>query len=254
VRASGPSRGVVPDFREFQRVAELLQILQDRDDIRFFREEKITELAGPLPAESITAAALVEAAKSGYEYRQRPDKTWVLVRRDRRLLLKINALVLDSPEVQELCHLLHLKRDQTSYEVSVGGPEDPFRGAPPTEEGTVIKLFPRSVIQAVFYLSHGVEVPPEHLNCGIVTPTVDADGTVFDWQQVTAGLLAVHYAKQHYRPKQAYVAVKYRGYWFYIDDRDSDSKITFSLMSTMTHVNLLGVRKGGPALTLPVGR
>jgi hypothetical protein len=48
--------------------------------------------------------------------------------------------------------------------------------------------------------------------------------------------------------------VKYRDYWFYIDDRDRDSKITFSLMLTMTHVNLLGVRKGGPALTLPVGR
>jgi hypothetical protein len=103
-------------------------------------------------------------------------------------------------------------------------------------------------------LSHGVDVPPEHLNGGIVTPTIEPDGTVFDWQQVTAGLFTIHYARQYCRPKQAYVAVKYRDYWFSIDDRDSDSKITFSLMLTMTHVNLLGVRKGGPALTLPVGR
>src|SRR5262249_50412120 len=163
------------------------------------------------------------------EYRPRPDKTWVLVRRDRRLLLMINPMTLESEEVLELCRLLHLKTGQPSYRVTVGGPEEPFPGEPSSDEGTVITLFPRSVIQAIFYLSHGVDVPPEHLNCGIVTPTIQPDGTVFDWQQVMAGLLTVHYAKHYCCPKQAYVAVKYRGYWFYIDDRDSDSKITFSL-------------------------
>jgi hypothetical protein len=50
------------------------------------------------------------------------------------------------------------------------------------------------------------------------------------------------------------VAVKYRDYWFYIDDRDSDSKVSFALMMTMTRANLLGTRKGGPAFTLPAGR
>ena len=46
--------------------------------------------------------------------------------------------------------------------------------------------------------------------------------------------------------------MKYRDYWFYIDDRDADSKATFSLLMTMTRINLLGTRKGGPTLTLPV--
>jgi hypothetical protein len=50
------------------------------------------------------------------------------------------------------------------------------------------------------------------------------------------------------------VAVRYRDHWFYIDDRDADSKTTFGLMMIMTRVNLLGTRGGGPALTLPVGR
>jgi hypothetical protein len=68
------------------------------------------------------------------------------------------------------------------------------------------------------------------------------------------GLLTVQSAKQHCRPKGAYVAVKYRDHWFSIDDHDGDSKITFSLVLMMTRVNLLGVRKGGPTLTLPVGR
>src|SRR5262249_36409000 len=59
---------------------------------------------------------------------------------------------------------------------------------------------------------------------------------------------------QHCRPEHAAVAVKHRGYWFYIDDRDADSKQTLTLVLVLTRVNLLGVRKGGPALTLPVGR
>ena len=77
---------------------------------------------------------------------------------------------------------------------------------------------------------------------------------MFDWQFVTVGLFSVHSVKSHFPPKCAHVAVKYRDYWYYIDDRDIDSKRTFSFMSVMTRVNLLGVRKGGPALTLPVGR
>jgi hypothetical protein len=62
----------------------------------------------------------------------------------------------------------------------------------------------------------------------------------------------VHSVKPHWRPACASVAVKYRGYWFFIDDRDADTKATFSLLSTMTRINLIGTKKGGPVLTLPV--
>jgi hypothetical protein len=254
VTASGPPRGIVPEFRDFQRVTQLLQLLQDRGDIRFLREEKITELGSPLPAASVTATALVEAAESGYEYRQQADKTWTLVRRDRRLTLKVNPPALGSPELQELTDLLRLKPGLLSYELTVGGTEEPFALTSPPEEAPAIHVFPRSLIQAFFYLAHGVVVPPEHLACGIVQPTLEPDGSLFDWQQVTAGLFTVHSVKEHCRPEHAAVAVKYRDYWFYIDDRDSDSKMTFSLILMMTRVILLGVRKGGPALTLPLGR
>jgi hypothetical protein len=60
--------------------------------------------------------------------------------------------------------------------------------------------------------------------------------------------------KQHWRPACAFVAVRYREYWFYIDDRDADSKATFALLLTMTRINLIGTKKGGPTLTLPVSR
>ena len=63
----------------------------------------------------------------------------------------------------------------------------------------------------------------------------------------------VHACKQRCRPKSAWLAVKYRDWWYYVDDSDTDSKITFTLMMVMTRANLLSTKKGSPVLTLPVG-
>jgi hypothetical protein len=66
-----------------------------------------------------------------------------------------------------------------------------------------------------------------------------------------------HHSK-HHRPEHAYVAVQYRGYWFYVDDRDHASKATFNLMLKLARLDLGAVdtRPGQarPILTLPVGR
>jgi hypothetical protein len=250
VTASGPERGVVPEYQPFLRVMRLLQQLQDAGDLRFLREEKITETGSPLPESAVTATALVEAAKAGYEYRQNADRTWVLIKRGRHLVLRIRPDAVGSPEVTELCDLLNLQPGLAEYDVTVGGPSRSLAH----ERLTHVNLYPRSTAQALFYMSRGVMVPSEHYGCGLVKPTVGPDGEMFDWQQVLGGLFTVHAVKQHKRPKCAYVAVKYRDYWYYIDDRDSDSKVTFTLMTIMTRLDLLGARKGGPALTLPVGR
>jgi hypothetical protein len=251
VAASGPPREVVSEFRDFQAAVQLLQVLQDRGDIRFIREERLSEIGSPLQAASVTATALVEAAKNGFEYRERQDKTWVLVRRDRQLSLRLAPTAVNNPEVHELCRLLNLKPGLRTYEIAVGGSGTPL--AEP-EQSATINLYPRSTAQSLFYMSHGVLVPPQHLDCGVVKAALEPDGTVFDWRQVTEGLFTVHAVKQHGRPACAFVAVHYRGHWFYIDDRDNNSKITFALMMVMTRANLLAGKQGGPALTLPVGR
>jgi len=254
VTASGPPRGIVPEYQQFQRAAELLQILQDAHSIRFVREEKLQEMGSPLPESSVTSAALVDAAKNGFEYQRKPDKTWVLVKRDRRLELRVAPSAAGSMDVLELCDLLHLQPGLLKYEVTVGTAKDTFEAKLAATPMTTVNLYPRSTVQAMFYMAHGVEVPVEHYNAGIVPAAVDPDGQLFDWHQLTQGLFTVHSSKQHCRPEHAQVAVKYRGYWYYIDDRDNDSKATFSLMVVMTRLNLLGTRKGGPVLTLPLAR
>ena len=104
----------------------------------------------------------------------------------------------------------------------------------------------------MYFLSHAIAVPPEHVQCGLVTITRNPDGTAFDWNDVTGDLLRISVAK--HQPKHAAVAVSYRGYWYYIDDADIASKTTLSLFRELTRLQKVGAAEGQPLLTLPVGR
>jgi hypothetical protein len=64
-------------------------------------------------------------------------------------------------------------------------------------------------------------------------------------------LIRVH--SQKTKPKHAFVATKYRGWWFYIDDDDLTSKSTFALVITVYGLELAGGVVPGPVLAIPVG-
>ncbi len=114
---------------------------------------------------------------------------------------------------------------------------------------------PRSTAQVYFYLANGVEVPVEHFNCGLVQPQVDAEARVLDRWEVTRGLFEVHVCGGHKPPANAFVAVRYRGYWYYIDDADQPTKTTLALVLLLSRLDFTRHRPGGgPFLTLPVGR
>jgi hypothetical protein len=253
--AAGPRRSQVPDFARFLRVAELLQIAHDRELALVHAQERVTELSGPLPADRVTASAVVEAAAKGLEYRPGPDgKTWVLVRKERRLVLEVTPGAGDRPELAEMVSLLNLVPGLPRYDLVVvsGGVPDPLlHPSPPSRD---LRLVPRSTSQVFFFLSNGVEVPAEHVECGLVQPPVDDEGKVFDSRELTAGLFTVHACKAHKPPRTAHVAVKYRGYWFYVDDRDAASKATLALMMQLARLDFIRQPPGAPLLTLPVGR
>jgi len=54
------------------------------------------------------------------------------------------------------------------------------------------------------------------------------------------------------RPETAWL--KYRDYWYYIDDRDLQSKATFALVLGVSRLDFGRQQPGGPFLTLSVGR
>ena len=82
------------------------------------------------------------------------------------------------------------------------------------------------------------------------------DGQLFDWPQLTRGMFTVYACQQHHPPRHAHIAVKYCGYWFYIDDRDQESKMTFTFVQQLVRLDLAPKEKeaAAPVLTLPIGR
>jgi hypothetical protein len=120
----------------------------------------------------------------------------------------------------------------------------------PTQENEVA-LNPRSLMGVFYFLSQAVEPPPEHEEAGLVTVTLDASGDRFDWTRVTGGVLRVH--STHDKPDQAFVAVRHRNYWFYIDDTDLNSKSTFNLLHFLLSLKSGGEAGQAPILTLPAG-
>jgi hypothetical protein len=255
VSASGPSRGVLSDYARFRRIAELVQFAQDHEMGSLRIEPREVEVGGPVPADKVTSAVVLEAAKSGMEYRPRPDGLgWVIVKKENKLVLRINPLAIGSPEIQELTASLNLQPNRSQYDVVVapGIVADPLRyPRPPSAE---LRIMPRSTSQVLYYLANGVEVPPEHLACGYVQPIRDPDGNPVDPAEITRGIFEVHVAQGHKPPKDAYVAVNYRDCWYYIDDRDQATKSTITLMLQLNRLDFASDRPAAPFLTLPIGR
>jgi hypothetical protein len=252
--ASGPTPKQPPDVADFLRGIAALQLLQDRGQIVFGVETREEKLGGPLPVDSVKAGDLIEAAKNGYEYR--PDEkgaTWTLIRKNPQPVLLIDPEAMANPQMREFLRIFHLKPGLTQYDITQEA-LNPFPGNLPAEGLTRLDLETRSLLQALYYVSHGIEIPPEHMAQDLVTVTRDQAGQIYDWPQMLSGLFRVHSVKAQERPPGAHVATQYHGYWFYIDETDQDTKSTFSLLMELGRLELAGSKSGpGPVLTLPLG-
>ncbi|MGZ8188405.1 MAG: hypothetical protein ACXWTN_06530 [Methylosarcina sp.] len=93
----------------------------------------------------------------------------------------------------------------------------------------VIAMQTRSGFQILNQLASNVDVPPEHIAEQRTYPPIPELGGT----QSLPPLIKIHAEKS--RPADAFAAVKYRDYWYWIDDRDFRSKGIFTfLMIIMT--------------------
>ena len=250
--ASGPTPREAPAFEDFLRGVLALEALQSRGQIVFSSEERAEPQGSPLPAAAVTARDLVEAAKSGYEYRRdTAGDTWTLVKKTQQPVLLVDPRAVSSPEMREVARVFRLKPGLARYVISQEA-LNPFPATYPSEGVESFDFETRSLLQALYFVSHGVDVPPEHVDRQLVTTTRDESGKPFDWQTVLSGLFRVASAAGSARPTGAHVAIPYRGYWYYIDERDHSSKATFSLLMELARLELVGRSGGGPVLTLPL--
>jgi hypothetical protein len=102
----------------------------------------------------------------------------------------------------------------------------------------------RSILQLMATMAAHVEVPAKDLAEHRAAP---------GWENVpsTAGALRlIHIHSSKDKPADAFVAVSYRGLWFWIDDRDLQSKRVFSFMMMLFTLADSGEKQNLPLVTI----
>lgn len=245
---SGPTLKSLPDYAEFLRGINALQALQDRGHIVFSTEEH-EEPQGTVAA-APTARDLLDAAKEGYEFRADHNSALALVKKSRQPVMRVHPEALASAEMRELAQVFGLRPGLSKYDLKIEN-LDPFKINHPPDGVDVLDLETRSLLQVLYFVSKGLDIPVEHMGRGFVQATTDETGQPFDWRKVTSNLFHVYSANGD-RPPSAHVAVKYLDYWFYIDKADQDTMATFSLLMQLARLETNSKTGLGPALTLPL--
>jgi hypothetical protein len=136
-------------------------------------------------------------------------------------------------ERAELRRLLNLDPNVDEYKVSYG------MGA---GGGTGIEMTTRSILQIMLELSGTVEIPKAHLDDGGVYPAPPLTEESRPLMRVRSGTEP---------PKEPFVAVRYQGYWFWIDRSDLRSKRAFSFLTAIFNFADLGKAENLPLVTIP---
>lgn len=246
--ASGPTPTGAPTFERFLRAVRNLRELQRAGRMQFVYESVSASPSIAIDEGSVAAADLVAAAGQGLRFEVAGERGTeaVLVGDRRHPVLLVAPPTADDDPAAELAHLFGRPVDATRYDLL----EAPWTPGPIAPDGE-LPIVTRSLLGVFFYLSHGIDVPAEHVERGLVTVTRDAAGAVFDWRELTAEVLRVHVSAS--APSGAAIAVPYRGHWFYIDDADLESKTTFALLIKLFNMSAGTSFGSGPTLTLPIG-
>ena len=109
-----------------------------------------------------------------------------------------------------------------------------------------IALLTRSVQEILTELSVGVEVPERDLAEGRATPKLNPDQAAG-----AQDYPLVHIKSGSEPPIDAFAAVPYRHRWFWIDDRDLNSKRMFMFLSVFSALAETGTAPQIPLITIP---
>ena len=168
-------------------------------------------------------------------------------------MLRVGAVPPGDSDFAMLCRSFALNPEERTFDLTTNK-LDPFLKGAPAKSLNTLDLETRSLLQVLLFVSHGVEVPPPHVVSGVAPMAIGPDGTAFDWDLVLGGLFKVYSASGKKPPPCAFVAVCYRDHWYYIDDRDRDTKATFALLVELSRLELGSKAGPVPLFTLPLGK
>lgn len=157
---------------------------------------------------------------------------------DAQVVLLFNAANLTSEQEamrEEVHRLLGLAPNQNEFTVVYG---DQARSS------TEIAMQTRAMLGILQSVGDYVEVPQADILDGRTGPTTPISN-------VKPGQMRIKYSSN--KPSDAIVSVQYRGGWFWVDDRDMDSKYTLALVMLLSTLSETGGRDSLPLVTIPAG-
>lgn len=111
-----------------------------------------------------------------------------------------------------------------------------------------LAILTRSILQIIINLASGIEVPEAHVAEKQVNPTLP---DITPSGIPVPPLIRIHSSSS--KPDNAFVAVPYQSYWFWIDNRDLRSKGLFSFLMFMFSLTETGGKEGAPIVTISAG-
>jgi hypothetical protein len=138
---------------------------------------------------------------------------------------------------KEVRRILGLKEGGGEFRVVYGS-------APSSDEE--IALLTRSIIEILGDISSTMEVPVEHVAEKRVPPTIKPEG-----EGIKGPMIRILCSRD--KPVDDFAAVPYRDRWFWIDDRDYQSKKLFSFLMFVMSLNETGGKEGAPIVTISAG-
>ena len=203
-RASGPTPNVEPQYKDFKRMLKMFRQFQLDGDLEI----------GP---------AFNDELKSN------------------DLIMLFNQAHIDKALLKELGDMLVGKK--VSHKTQGGADRVRITTNFIDRKDNQITVRTRSMISLLFYLSQNIDIPAEHSDAGLVTISMNNQGTPFDWSETPAGSV-FNIRSSKARPENSVLAIPYRGYWYYIADDDLTSKTTFLLL-----MQLFNLQAGQKQLT-----
>jgi hypothetical protein len=217
------------DSKAFRRVASKLRQLEIENRLEVQVQRRLEVLSEPIPAGGISTSQVLEAARDGYRLQRAEQGGYVITGERNHYVLAVERGAMEDLKLDALA----LQADKSVFELDMAGMPD----------AVDLRLKTRSVLGSMAWMANAVTVPSAHAD---VVPTV-APGAV------PGSMMDIRVAD---RPVEgAFLSVEHRGHWFYIDDRDLDSKRTLGLLTSLLRLSIsAGGAQTVPVLTLPLGR
>jgi hypothetical protein len=111
-----------------------------------------------------------------------------------------------------------------------------------------VAMITRSMLEVLTDVASTIEVPASHAEEGRTYKTA-----VFDTDGPGGYQPLMRIRSGPGKPDDAYTTVKYRGQWFWVEDRDYRTKVMHSLLLILMSLTDTGPAKGAPIVTIPAG-